>query len=280
MEPDPMENDKLERRQRALEQWVQGHPEEARRLRERAKALAEFLNSPEWHAFWQPAKDAILQGDETGIRAWVEDRMGIKPDSVLKARLSAKELGEATPRETWDLVDGRGSRLQRNAKAQSVERRRPEIRRRIKRFPSLEQALEALALEDQTREQVLEEHILSLAYEAQEEAGRPLSDADLARIITGQLRRDASEGGGTRQEELLLLAEFVEREALLKQALEWGRQAGLTPREFEVYKLFIENPKIKYREVAEKLGMSTSQVGVLKHRIKHTLRVVPFSTQH
>jgi DNA-binding CsgD family transcriptional regulator len=274
-----MENGKLQRMQRALEQWVQQHPEEVRRLQERFKPLAEFLNSSEWDDFWQPAKAAILQGDETGIRAWVEDRIGIEPDSVLRVRLSAKKLGEATPRETWDLVDGRGSRLRRNAKAQDIERRRPEIRRRIKRFPSVERALKALALEDQTLEQVLQEHILSLAYEAQEEAGRPLSDAELVRIITGQLRRDASECGGTRREELLLLAEFVEREALLKQALEWGRQAGLTPREFEVYKLLIENPKIKYREVAQKLGMSTSQVGVLKHRIKHTLRVVPFSAQ-
>jgi DNA-binding CsgD family transcriptional regulator len=273
-----MEKDKLERRQRALDQWVQEHPEEVRRLRERAKPLAEFLNSSEWDAFWQPAKAAISRGDESGIRAWVEDRIGIKPDSVLRVRLSAKELGEATPRQTWDLVDGRGSRLRRSAKAQSVERRRPKIRRRIKRFPSLDQALKALALGDQTREQVLEEHILSLAYKA-EEAGGPLSDGELVRIITGQLRRDASESQTTRREELLLLAEFVEREVFLKQALEWGRQAGLTPREFEVYKLIIEDPKIKYREVGEKLGMSTSQVGVLKHRIKHALAAAPFSTQ-
>ena len=136
-----MENGKLERMQRAFDQWVQEHPEEVRRLRELAKPLAEFLNSSEWDAFWQPAKAAILQGDETGIRAWVEDRIGIKPDSVLKVRLSAKELGGATPREIWELVDGRGSRLRSNAKAQSVERRRPEIRRRIKRFPSVERAL-------------------------------------------------------------------------------------------------------------------------------------------
>ena len=279
MELDSMENGKLERMQRALDQWVQEHPEEVRRLQERLKPLAEFLNSSEWDAFWQPAKAAILQGDQTSIRAWVEDRIGIKPDSLLRVRLSAKELGEATPREIWELVDGRGSRLRSNAKAQAIERRRPEIRRGIKRFPSLQRALKALALEDQTSEQVLQENILSLAYKAEEEAGGPLSDGELVRIITGQLRRDASECGGTRREELLLLAEFVEREVFLKRALEWGRQAGLTPREFEVYKLFLQNPKIKYREVAHKLGMSTSQVGVLKHRIKHTLRVVPFSAQ-
>jgi DNA-binding CsgD family transcriptional regulator len=271
-----MEHGKLESMQRALDQWVQQHPEEVRRLRERAKPLAEFLNSSEWHAFWQPAKAAISRGDETAIRAWVEDRIGIKPDSVLRVRLSAKVLGEATPRETWELVDGRGSRLQRSAKAQDIERRRPEIRRRIKRFPSLDQALKALALGDQTREQVLQEHILSLAYVAEEEAGGPLSEAELVRIITGQLRRDATESHKTRREELLLLAEFVEREVFLERALEWGRQAGLTPREFEVYKLSIEDPKIKYREVGEKLGMSTSQVGVLKHRIKHALAAAPF----
>ena len=223
MELDPMENDKLERMQRALDQWVQEHPEEVRRLRERLKPLAEFLNSSEWDAFWQPAKAAILRGDETSIRAWVEDRIGIKPDSVLRVRLSAKELGEATPRETWELVDGRGSRLRRNAKAQSVERRRPEIRRRIKRFPSLEQALEALALEDQTREQVLQEHILSLAYKAQEEAGGPLSEAELARIITWQLRQDASECGGTRHELLLLLGRVCRSRGVLTASAGMGK---------------------------------------------------------
>jgi hypothetical protein len=273
-----MEHAKLERRQKALEQWVQQHPQEVRRLRELAKPLAEFLNSSEWHDFWQPAKAAISRGDETGIRAWVEDRIGIKPDSVLRVHLSAKELEEATPRETWERVDGRGSRLRSSAKAQGIERRRPEIRRRIKRFPSLDQALEALALEDQTREQVLEKHLLSLAYVAEEERG-PLSEAELVRGITSQLRRDAWESRKTRREVLLLLAEFVEYEVFLKQALELGRQAGLTPREFEVYNLFLENPKIKYREVGEKLGMSTSQVGVLKHRIKHALATAPFSIQ-
>jgi hypothetical protein len=69
MDPDPMENGKLEGSQRALEQWVQQHPQEVRRLRERAKPLAEFPNSSEWDAFWQPAKAAILQGDESGIQA-------------------------------------------------------------------------------------------------------------------------------------------------------------------------------------------------------------------
>jgi DNA-binding CsgD family transcriptional regulator len=213
------------------------------------------------------AKAAILRGDGTGIRAWAEDRTGVKPDSVLRVHLSAKELGEATPRETWELVDGRGSRLRPTAKAQDIERRRPEIRRGIKRFPSLDRVLKAFALEDQPSEQVLKEHILSLAYEAEEEAGGPLSDADLVRIITGQLRRDLSADRRRRREDLLLLAEFAEREALLRRA----KEAGLPPREFEVYKLFVENPGIKNREVAARLGISVGTVGAFKSRIKKTL---------
>jgi hypothetical protein len=39
----------------------------------------------------------LAQGDETGIQAWVEHRIGFEPDSVLRVRLSAKELGEAAP---------------------------------------------------------------------------------------------------------------------------------------------------------------------------------------
>jgi hypothetical protein len=41
----------------------------------------------------------------------------------------------------------------------------------------------------------------------------------------------------------------------LKRALERGRQAGLTPREFEVDKLLIENPKIKVGAAVAKIGV-------------------------
>jgi hypothetical protein len=114
-----MEKDKLERSQRALEQWVKEHPEEVRRLREQAKPLAEFLNSPEWDAFWQPAKAAILHDDEDGIYVWAETRIGRKPDFVIKVSyLGKKELGDATPRETWVLVDDRGEKLAGEARGE------------------------------------------------------------------------------------------------------------------------------------------------------------------
>lgn len=63
------------------------------------------------------------------------------------------------------------------------------------------------------------------------------------------------------------LAAFADRENLLKHA----KAARLSPQELEVFKLCTEKPNLKYREIAAQLGISTSQVGVLKHRIKHKL---------
>jgi DNA-binding CsgD family transcriptional regulator len=63
------------------------------------------------------------------------------------------------------------------------------------------------------------------------------------------------------------LAAFADKELLRKRA----RTARLSPQEFEVFEHYIENPKLKYREIADRLGISTGQVGVIKHRIKSKL---------
>jgi|SRR5215216_1112981 len=63
------------------------------------------------------------------------------------------------------------------------------------------------------------------------------------------------------------LAEFIDREVLLKR----GRDAGLTPQEFELYKALIDNPGLKNKEYGAQLGITANHVGVLKSRIKKTL---------
>jgi RNA polymerase sigma factor (sigma-70 family) len=63
------------------------------------------------------------------------------------------------------------------------------------------------------------------------------------------------------------LAAFADREKLLKYA----QTARLAPQELEVFRLYIEHPTLKYREIADQLGISTNQVGVIKHRIKNKL---------
>jgi RNA polymerase sigma factor (sigma-70 family) len=63
------------------------------------------------------------------------------------------------------------------------------------------------------------------------------------------------------------LAAFADREILLKYA----ETARLSPQELKVFRLYIENPTLKYREIANQLGISTNQVGVIKHRIRNKL---------
>ena len=60
------------------------------------------------------------------------------------------------------------------------------------------------------------------------------------------------------------LATFADREKILKYA----NALRLSPQELEVFKLCTEKPNLKNREIGDQLGISTSQVGVLKHRIK------------
>ena len=69
---------------------------------------------------------------------------------------------------------------------------------------------------------------------------------------------------GTEEVEL---ATFAERETLLKR----GRKAGLAPREYEIFKLFVTHPGIKYREVADILVVSVGTVSKGKSRIAEAL---------
>jgi hypothetical protein len=57
-----MENGKLERMQKALDQWVQQHPEEVRRIQELARRAAETYDSEEFQAFLQTGKGRHLTG--------------------------------------------------------------------------------------------------------------------------------------------------------------------------------------------------------------------------
>lgn len=60
------------------------------------------------------------------------------------------------------------------------------------------------------------------------------------------------------------LAAFADREKLLTRV----KALRLSPQELAVFELVTNNPRLKYREIADQLGMSTSQVGVIKSRIK------------
>ena len=91
---------------------------------------------------------------------------------------------------------------------------------------------------------------------------------DLMDLRTEVARRLEKREAHADKKELTELAAFADRETLLKLA----KGARLSAQELEVFELCTSNPGISYREIAERLGMkSTSQVGVVKHRIKRKL---------
>jgi DNA-binding CsgD family transcriptional regulator len=87
--------------------------------------------------------------------------------------------------------------------------------------------------------------------------------ANLTRRTAAVIEKFAAAPSSTAVE----LAAFAEREKYLRL----GKEAGLTPREFEVFGLLYEHPQMKNREVAAKLGVSVGTVGTLKSRIKRAL---------
>jgi DNA-binding CsgD family transcriptional regulator len=90
---------------------------------------------------------------------------------------------------------------------------------------------------------------------------------DLMDVRTEAARRLAKLGKTDAPSELQELAEFANREILLKRA----KAARLSPQELDLFQLCIDKPKLTYREIAAELGVSVSQVGVIKHRIKNKL---------
>ena len=91
---------------------------------------------------------------------------------------------------------------------------------------------------------------------------------DLMDLRTEVARRLEKREAQSDKKELTELAAFADRETLLKLA----KGARLSAQELEVFELCTANPGVSYREIAERLGMkSTSQVGVVKHRIKRKL---------
>jgi O6-methylguanine-DNA--protein-cysteine methyltransferase len=99
-------------------------------------------------------------------------------------------------------------------------------------------------------------------------AERPPAWGDLMDLRTEVARRLEKREAQSDKKELIELAAFADRETLLKLA----KGARLSAQELEVFELCTANPGVSYREIAERLGMkSTSQVGVVKHRIKRKL---------
>jgi DNA-binding CsgD family transcriptional regulator len=232
-------------------------------LKRELQRQAEIVRSPMYQEYWDATKQA-MDGDEGPLRAWAHKHTGARPDGVLRVLLSQHEVGDLTPRETWAVVAARSARIKKKAKALDSKKRVPKVRSSAKKYPSLAAALRALALEDQHSEQVLLEMFLPGIYES----APHVPDDVLAGEIANQIRWEAFERPDAHKMagELAELAKFANREINLKR----GRDAGLPPREYELYKFFVDNLGSTNVQAAQTLGIAVGTVKSLKHRIKNT----------
>jgi DNA-binding CsgD family transcriptional regulator len=113
-------------------------------------------------------------------------------------------------------------------------------------------------------EQLLKE-LQGQVLEVWAETEHPL--ASLSEIRTEAVRRIEKPSVSSQ---VLELAAFADREELLR----FAKAARLSPQEMDVFELSIANPQMKPREIAERLGRSSVQVRVVKHRIKKKLEAV------
>lgn len=112
-------------------------------------------------------------------------------------------------------------------------------------------------------EQLLED-LPAQVLEVWEEAAHPLGS--LYEIRTEVARRLGKRDRKPPPE--VELAAFADREKVLKQA----KDAGLPPREYELFKLrVVENPGMSLREAAQRMGIAEGTAKSLWSRIKRTL---------
>jgi hypothetical protein len=125
--------------------------------------------------------------------------------------------------------------------------------------PRLRHSIDELREEEESRFARLLKELPAEALAAYRD--RPRGFGNLMDIRTEAVRRlEKREAPPNLQD----LADFADRENLLNYA----KAIRLSPQELEVFIVCTERPNLKYREVAALLGISTSQVGVIKHRIK------------
>jgi hypothetical protein len=263
-------------------------------FKQRFGKLAEFLQSEEWHGFWTPTKEA-LQGDATGLLRWTQQRIGHKPNPVLRVRLTDKDLGEKTPAEIWGLVDYHGGLRTIRVRAASTSERILRIRERIRRYASLDEALRVLRDDPgETLQRVLLREIEEAVCSPQLSA---LSDKELVRYITNDIRRrgrerhkqqkmmrgtllivppDGPSWGIGSFEEQVLLREYAREDE--RRWSETKKRAGITPFEEVVLEHDLSNlgleGKLHTAKVAKATGLAVGTIKSHRSRYRNKLRRV------
>jgi hypothetical protein len=245
----------------------------------------------EWPPEFLAACEAIAayaEGDQRPLLALVAERIGQKPDSLLRVRLKNKELalGKDLPiPRLFALLIYHRERLKQRNEPMHVQEQSKKIRSSIKRFESVDLALDALALKGQTHDEVLEEMIPGVAYTEKAELppggnlpgrvanairkeGRgllPPSEPQKSEKfgIVGELKRPETKR--PIPPDVPEIAEFVTYESLKRDAI----KAGLSVQELGS---FVFGERLGDKKAAEVLGRPAKQVAQEKLHAKRKLR--------
>jgi len=249
---------------------------------------------------------AVVAEAVTALYAWAERRGGYGPDGLIGAHLEASkrvrltltlkkhlrpvELGAATPGKTFAMVDGRAEgpdgRFIAETRGLAIVKFGAVTAESIPIKGREKTGLAAYALDGQRDREVLKKLLpgmfaelleggtpaVELAVEAMRQIGLEYvpPQAQLYDDSESKLLGEFVEYGKRRKahrDDILELAGFVEVENVLKL----GRKAGLTPREFQVFQLVVEEPGITDREIGKRLGIAVGTVKSLRARIRETL---------
>ena len=235
--------------------WVENPEEGARRAAEA------------WLRLWALSK--ALKAYRTGDRRSMWALFGEHPpDPTARGMFGSKVRDHAPggsdlyPSAVLAFIEHHRLRLARAHQSEHAPAREAEVRRGLS-LRALEADLLRLAREGESREKVLLDsirHVVARSGPASPPTG------DLVREVARLVREEARGRDQTRHGEVTELAGFAERDKLLKR----GRDAGLPPREYELYKFFISNPGATNPQAARTLGVSVGTVKSLRHRIKNT----------
>ena len=179
---------------------------------------------------------------------------------AMKIRERAAAGGDLPLSTLWDLLDNHKIRRARRSRDEDALSRAAASRQGFSVVqPGVRRDLESLARRDQSLEEVAWDALLSAAAEETSVDGTVRE----ARTLLG---REARERRPSRQEVAVHLAGFAERERTHKA----GRDAGLPPREYELFTFFVDNPGATNPQAARALGVAVGTIKSMRYRIKNT----------
>lgn len=257
--------------------------------------MARILEHPGLRAFCD-AIEAYENGDESLFWELVERRLGRKPDSLTRGRLKSDELplGEDLPLTLLsEVLHHHKLRLKKREETSRVPKQNAEVRRGIKRFESLDLALDRLAVQGQTHEEVLTREIPGAAYiegyrrpglvanrirrDGMERPDKPglvsatgdVSEpsSDIKSSGTKKLRSEKTKAVIVHRDDGAELEEFIVREDTLTDL----REAGCSPNEVQVFYLAVYL-EMRHKEIAVVLGRDENQVKQEMHRAREKMR--------